>query len=208
MWLNKEWLTGVESQKAMVMTMPKASMYLSRLQHLKNGTSITPQSPLWRIDLTSNTNLHQSTNQINSQRKVHLIMWGSVPLMTMNMAIKTVLHFAEVMHIPHESGPSWIVGYSLYIWAPLHTSGVCTRTSLQDCSMVSLSLQCTRWGFTEGVNLDHQGPPLASCGSQESPLLYPLVPNQTDRKSFHSICTTGWYAKTRFYHILHQVVPI
>jgi hypothetical protein len=25
-----------------------------------------------------------------------------------------------------------------------------------------------------------KGPPLVSCGSQESPLLYPLVPNQTD----------------------------
>jgi hypothetical protein len=28
--------------------------------------------------------------------------------------------------------------------------------------------------------LNHQGPPLALCGSQESPLLYPLVPNQAD----------------------------
>jgi hypothetical protein len=34
----------------------KASRYLSKLQHLKNGTSITLQSPLWRIDLTNKTN--------------------------------------------------------------------------------------------------------------------------------------------------------
>jgi hypothetical protein len=27
---------------------------------------------------------------------------------------------------------------------------------------------------------NHQGPPLASCGSQESLLLYPLIPNQAD----------------------------
>jgi hypothetical protein len=37
--------------------------------------------------------------------------------------------------------------------------------------------------------------PLVSCGSQENPLLYPLVPNQVDPKRVHSICTTDWYAK-------------
>jgi hypothetical protein len=27
---------------------------------------------------------------------------------------------------------------------------------------------------------NHQGPLIALCGSQESPLLYPLIPNQAD----------------------------
>jgi hypothetical protein len=56
MWLKKEWLTGVDSQKAVVKTMPKASKHLSRLQHLKSGTLITPSSPLRSIDLTNKTN--------------------------------------------------------------------------------------------------------------------------------------------------------
>jgi hypothetical protein len=33
------------------------------------------------------------------------------------------------------------------------------------------------------------------CGSQESPLPYPLIPNQMDPKRVHSIRTTDWYAK-------------
>jgi hypothetical protein len=72
---------------------------------------------------------------------------------------------------------------------------VCTRTSLQGCSMASPSLQRTRRGFTGGVSQDHQGPPLTPCGSQESPLPYPLIPNQADPKRVHSISTTDWYAK-------------
>jgi hypothetical protein len=55
MRLNKECLTRVDSQKAVVMTMPKASRYLSRLQHLESETSITTQSPLRRTDLTNKT---------------------------------------------------------------------------------------------------------------------------------------------------------
>jgi hypothetical protein len=41
----------------------KASRYLSKLQHLKNKTSIIAQSPLRRIDLTNKINqaeLHQT----------------------------------------------------------------------------------------------------------------------------------------------------
>jgi hypothetical protein len=106
-----------------------------------------------------------------------------------------VLHSAEVVHIPHESRSSLIVGYPLYRWVPLHTFGVCARTSLQGCSMVFPSLQHTHWGFTGGVSLDHQGPPLASCGSQESPLPYPLIPSHKDPKRVHSICIADWYAK-------------
>jgi hypothetical protein len=127
--------------------------------------------------------------------QVPLIMWGSMPLMTMTTAVITVLHSTEVVHVPHESRSSLVAGYPLYKRVPLHTSGVCARTSLQSCSMVFPSLQRTRWGFTGGVSPDHQGPPLAPCGSQKSPLPYPLIPNQTDPKRVHSIHTTDWYAK-------------
>jgi hypothetical protein len=122
-------------------------------------------------------------------------MWVSMPLMTVSTTDIIVLHSTEVVHIPHESWSSLIVEYPFYRQVPLHTSGVCARTSLQGCSMVSPSLHRIRWVFTGGVSPDHQGPPLASCGSQESPLPYPLIPNQADPKRVHSICTTDWYAK-------------
>jgi hypothetical protein len=122
-------------------------------------------------------------------------MWGFMPLMTMSMVVITVLPSAEVVHIPHESWSSLIAGYPLYRRVPLHTSGVCAKTSLQGCSMVSPSWQHIRWGFTGGVSPDHQWPPLVSCGSQKSPLPDPLIPNQTNPKRVHSIRTTDWYAK-------------
>jgi hypothetical protein len=122
-------------------------------------------------------------------------MWGSMPLVTVSTTVITVLHSTEVVHIPHESRSSLIAGYLLYRWVPLHTSGVCVKTSLQGCSMVSPSLQRSHWGFTGGVSPDHKEPSLASCGSQESPLPYPLIPNQTDPKRVHSIRTTDWYTK-------------
>jgi hypothetical protein len=122
-------------------------------------------------------------------------MWGSMPLMTVSTAVITVLHSTEVVHLPHESWSSLIARYPLYRRVPLHTSGVCARTLLQGCSMAFPSFQRSRRGFTGGVSPDHQGPPLAPCGSQESPLPYPLIPNQVDPKWVHSICTTDWYAK-------------
>jgi hypothetical protein len=122
-------------------------------------------------------------------------MWGSMPLMTVSMAVITVLHSAKDVHIPHESQSSLIARYTLYRWVPLHTSGVCVSTSLQGCSMVFPSLQRTRWGFTGGVTTDHLGPPLAPCGSQESPVPCPLIPNQANPRRVHSIRTTKWYTK-------------
>jgi hypothetical protein len=116
-------------------------------------------------------------------------------LMTVSTTIITVLQSAGVVHISHESLSSLIARYPLYRRVPLHTSGVCARTSLLGCSMVFPSLQHTRCGFNRGVSLDHQGPPLAPCGSQESPLPYPLIPNQTDPNRVHSIHIADWYAK-------------
>jgi hypothetical protein len=122
-------------------------------------------------------------------------MWGSMPLMTVSTVVIIVLHSAEVVHLPHESRSTLIAWNPLYRQVLLHTSGVCARTSLQGCSMAFPSLQHTCWGFTGCVSPDHQGPPLASCGSQESPLPYPLIPNQADPKRVQSIRTTDWYTK-------------
>jgi hypothetical protein len=134
-------------------------------------------------------------------------MWGFMPLTTVSMAVIIVLHYTEIVHIPHESRSSLIAGYRLYRWVPLHTFGVCAKTSLQGCSMVSPSLQRTHLGFTGGVSPDHQGPPLAPCGSQETPLPYPLIPNQVDPKRVHSICTTDWYAKLGFTTYYTRLYP-
>jgi hypothetical protein len=46
--------------------------------------------------------LKEPTSTKPNQYQVPLIMWGSIPLMTMSTAIITVLHSAEVVHIPHE----------------------------------------------------------------------------------------------------------
>jgi hypothetical protein len=37
-----------------------------------------------------------------NQPKSRLIMWGSTPLLTVSTVIITVLHSADVVHIPHE----------------------------------------------------------------------------------------------------------
>jgi hypothetical protein len=145
------------------------------------------------IDLTNKTDQNWP-NQTNPTQ-VPLIMWGSMSLMIVSMAFMIVWLSAKVAHIPHESWSSLLAGYPLYRQASLHTFGMCARTSLQGYSMVSPNLQRTRWGFTKGVNPYHQGPPLASCGSQESPLLYPHIPNQANLKRVHSIHTADWYNK-------------
>jgi hypothetical protein len=159
------------------MTIPKASKHLSRLHTSKRDIGHTTKSIV--EDRPNQQDRLGLTNQTKPTPNLgfHLIMWGSMPLMTMSTAVKTVLHSIEVVRISQESWSSWIAGYPWYRRAPLHAFRVCARTSLQGCSMVSPSLQCTRWGFTGGVSPDHQGPPLAPCGSLESPLLYPLVPN-------------------------------
>jgi hypothetical protein len=142
---------------------------------------------------------HFDTTHLMTWPKSHprflIIMWGPMPLITMSTAVITVSHSVEVVHVPHDSWSSLLTRYLLYRWAPLHTFEVCTRTSLQGCSMVFPSLQHTYWGFTRVVSPDHQGSPLVPCGSQESPLLYPLIPILADPKRVHSIRTTDWYAK-------------
>jgi hypothetical protein len=54
--LNKDGWLGGWLTESNGYNYKKASRYLSKLQHLENKTSITPQSPLWRIDLTNKAN--------------------------------------------------------------------------------------------------------------------------------------------------------
>jgi hypothetical protein len=75
-------------------------------------------------------------------------MWVSMPLMTVSTAVIIVLHSVEVVHVPHASWLSLDSEYSLYWRAPLHTSEVWARKSLQGCSIVSSNLECTHWGFS------------------------------------------------------------
>jgi hypothetical protein len=86
-------------------TLPKASRHLSKHQSFQNRTSITPQSPLRRVDLTNGLTILDSVkpNQTKpNPSQVPLIMWGSMPLMTVSTTVITVLHSAEVVHVPYE----------------------------------------------------------------------------------------------------------
>jgi hypothetical protein len=103
-----------------------------------NKTSITPQSPLRRIDLINKTNqawLYQTNLSSTNHVRVHATHDREHVII--------VLHSVEVVHVPHGSWSSLIAGYPLYWWVPIQTSGVCARTSLQGCSMVFPSLHHT-----------------------------------------------------------------
>jgi hypothetical protein len=135
-------------------------------------------------------------------------MRGSMPLMTMSTTVITVLHSAEVVHIPHELRSSLIARYPLYRRVPLHTSRVCARTSLQGCSMVFPSLQHTCRGFTRGVCPDHQVPPSFAMwfSGESTPLPTHSQPDRSQGSPLNPHCRL--IRQTRFYHILHQIVPI
>jgi hypothetical protein len=113
----------------------------------------------------------------------------------------------EVVHIPHESWSSLLDKYPLYRRAPLHTSRMCAKTSLQCCQWFPLACSvltevspevsvqittapsCTVWFLGESTPLPTHS---QWGGSQESPL----------NPHHRLVC------RTRFYHILNQVVPI
>jgi hypothetical protein len=120
----------------------KASRYLSKLQHLKNKTSITPQNPLRRIDLTKKTNqakLHQPNPVSTIHVRVHAARDREHGCNNSFTFCRGCTHSPWV-------AITLIAGYLLYRRVPLHTSKVGARTSLQGCSMVFPSLQCTHWG--------------------------------------------------------------
>jgi hypothetical protein len=144
-------------------------------------------------------------------------MWGSMPLMTVSTTIIIVLHSVEVVHVPQES---WLSLESWILIVPMSTltyfRGVCqaitTRLFNDFIYLVTYPLRfyrqcehrthpeapsCALWVPTISavLRLSHRSAIAASLN------IPAVLPSQL-------LCTTSWYAKTRLYHILCQVVPI
>jgi hypothetical protein len=106
-----------------------------------------------------------------------------VPLITVSMTVKTVLHSAKVAHIPHESRLSLVARHPLIRRSTFtHFRGVCQDITTRLFQWLNLVCSALAEVIPEVSVQNHQGPPLASCGFQESPLHYPLVPIQADRR--------------------------
>jgi hypothetical protein len=69
--LQKGWLTSLTHRKQQCWPIPKASSYLSKTQQLESGTSITPWSPLRRIDLTNKTDQNWPNPGSTNHVRVH-----------------------------------------------------------------------------------------------------------------------------------------
>jgi hypothetical protein len=76
-----------------------------------------------------------------------------MPLITVSTTVMTVLHSAEVVHIPHESRFSWVA-----------TFGVFVRTSLQGFLRTSSNLTVPAEVSLEVLVQITMGPPLTPCG--------------------------------------------
>jgi hypothetical protein len=98
-------------------------------------------------------------------------------LITVSMTVMTVLHFAEVVHIPHESRLYLVASHPLIRRNNFTHFQVCARISLQGFQWLLLACSAPTEVSLEVSVQNHQGTPLALSGSQESPLLYPLIPN-------------------------------
>jgi hypothetical protein len=61
-----------------------------------------------QLQLSDSTRIFQlqleiiTTKLFPNQPESRLIMWGSMPLLTVSMTVIAVLYFAEVVHILHE----------------------------------------------------------------------------------------------------------
>jgi hypothetical protein len=141
MWYEARWgiACRFDSRKAVVISMPRLliSKHNSNCSTSQNMDHTTASYA--RIDLINQTDT--STNQLR-----HLPTQCSSIHMSIHAAHNcehgcyNSLHSVEAVHIPHESWSSRVARYMYYRWAPLHTSGLCARTLLQGCSIVSSSL--------------------------------------------------------------------
>jgi hypothetical protein len=134
--LNKDGWLGSWLAESSGYNYTKASRYLSKLQHLENKTSITPQSPLRRIDLTNKTNqaeLHQPNPGSTNHVRVYAAHDREHDCYNSFTLCRGCTHSPWVAIILDS-------GYPLYRRVPLLTSGVCARKSLEGCSMVFPSL--------------------------------------------------------------------
>jgi hypothetical protein len=139
--------------------------------------------------------------------RVPLIMCGSMPLMTVSTAVITVLHSADVVHVPHESQSSSVAGYPLYRRVPLHTSGcighhykVVQWFSLV-CSVPAEVSPEVSVQITKGPCLRHVV--LRRVHSLTHSFPTRRIPRESPLHQHHRLIR-----QTRFYHILYQVVPI
>jgi hypothetical protein len=112
--------------------------------------------------------------------QVTLIVWGSMPLITMSMTHDSSTLYRRCTHSP------WVT-IILGIKAPVDPTEY--LYTLLWCALgyhykafQYLLLVCSAPGEVspEVLVQNHQGPPFVPCGSQESPLTYPLVPNQVN----------------------------
>jgi hypothetical protein len=79
----------------------------------KSTMAVRPKRIDWPTISTSNPPI-----------RVTLIMWGSMPLITLSTTVITVLHYAEVVHILHESRLSLVARHPLIRWNTFtHFSG-------------------------------------------------------------------------------------
>jgi hypothetical protein len=107
--INKDGLTlGFDLQKvvaipyALINPVNKFMWGSMPLISSKITNSITSRS-LTVTDLQHKETHFDKTNQTNQTHlRFQQIMWGSMPLMTVSTTVITVLHSAEVVHIPHE----------------------------------------------------------------------------------------------------------
>jgi hypothetical protein len=94
--------SGLTCRKRWLHPMPKAPManYNANNSSPRSVTSNLPQSPLQQSNLKNNW---PTPNIPTRPIKVFLIVWGSMRLITVSVAIMVVLHSVEVIHIPYES---------------------------------------------------------------------------------------------------------
>jgi hypothetical protein len=104
-----------------------------RSQHLlKVLTSIA----LWSLTVIdpqpNKIHLDKPTKPNQTNLRFQLIMWGSMPLMTVSTTVITVLHSAEVVHVTHES---WLSSDSWILIVPTstltHFQGVCQEITIR-----------------------------------------------------------------------------
>jgi hypothetical protein len=158
----------------------------------------------------------QPTKPNQTHLRFHLIMWGSVPLMTVSTAVITVLHSAEVVHVTHESWLSSDSRISLYWWALLHTSKVWPGNHYETVQWFHLSCNIpTEVSPPAWASHPPRSPLLCLVGSSHRNFIHTIprfhhrsftehpsgLPSQLPR-------IAGWYAKTRLYHVLRQAIPI
>jgi hypothetical protein len=117
---SKEWLTMAWLAKIGGCILYQKLLWL-RLRLipllLENATTNILQSPLRYIELKHKIDQHSQPNQTHP--RFQLIVWGSMPLMTVSIVVMTILLSTEVVHISHKSRSYFVARYPLIWWNTL-----------------------------------------------------------------------------------------